>query len=396
MSEVLVVGAGLAGLSVAAHLAPHRAVRVLEQGEAPAAEASAQNAGMVRLLSDDPVERALAWRTHQRLAALDGPDAPSRITGGVLALAHDPLHLHGAVAWLAARGATVEDLGSHGQIAAVAPVLAGAPVRRAWHLPEARVADAHQLASGFLATLRAHGGSVSCGTAVCGLHVVGGRCVGVETTAGIVAADHVVLAAGAWSASLAASAGLHRPLFPLRRSLLQTVADPLAVAGHPWTWLDDIGLYVRPEGGGWLGSPCDEAVDFPSPGPGSRGPVAELPRALFADKLARFLPRLSGLRPATGWTGLRTFAPDRRPLLGADGELPGLCWAAGLGGFGVSTALAVGEAVAADLRGEPVDWLDLSAVRPHRRMLSRWLIRPQGWLEGPRLVSGQLPPRIAR
>lgn len=382
-ADLLVVGAGLAGLSVAAQVASELRVRVLDRASAPGSEATAQNAGMVRLLSEDPVERAFALRTHQRLAEHDGPEAPSRVTGAVLALCHDPLHLHGAVAWVRARGVQGEELA---RPAETAPVLEGAPVQRAWWLPEARVADAHALAQGFLRTLRAGGGRFEGGRTVTGLRVEGGRCVGVDTDQGPVGAGRVLLATGAWSAGLAAAAGLERPLVPLRRTLLQSAPEPRSHPDHPWVWLDDVGLYVRPEGGGWLGSPCDEAVDFPA-GAGSQGPVEEAQRALFAHKLERFLPALGGLRFATGWSGLRTFAPDRRPVLGADPELDGLWWATGLGGYGVSTCLAVGEAVGSWLLDGEAPWADRAAVAPGRRMLSRWVIHPEGWLDGGRLIS---------
>ena len=83
--DVLVVGAGLAGCSVAWHLAPRARVLVLEQGVQPGAEASAQNAGMVRRLGEDPYERALALRTVARLDHLGPafPAPPSRVVGAV-------------------------------------------------------------------------------------------------------------------------------------------------------------------------------------------------------------------------------------------------------------------------------------------------------------------------
>ena len=81
---------------------------------------------------------------------------------------------------------------------------------------------------------------------------------------------------------------------------------------------------------------------------------------------------LHNLRFTGGWTGLRTFAPDRRPFLGADPELDGLWWAAGLGGFGVTCSLGIGEALGAWMRGEDVPWLRPQGVSPGRALLSRW------------------------
>ncbi|MEL6348406.1 MAG: FAD-dependent oxidoreductase [Myxococcota bacterium] len=385
--EVIIIGAGLAGCSVAWHLAGHARILLLEQGAQPGAEASAQNAGMVRRLGEDPYERALAIRTA---AFLDDPHEdwadlqPSRVVGAVLGLAHDPAHLHDAVAHLRARGVTVEALKTP---ATVAPALVGSPLQQIWAVPDERVASAHELVTGFLRGARGRGARLRLNAPVRRLLAEGGRVHGVELVDGErISAERVVLAAGAWSGPLACAVGLRRPLVPLRRTLLMTGAHFSATPTHPWCWIDDEGVYVRPEGEGWLISGCDEAVDPPPAAPGSTGPVAPLNRALAMDKIERLFPALASARPTGGWTGLRTFAPDRRPILGADPELDGLWWAAGLGGYGVTCSYAVGEAVASWMRGQTLDWLDPAGVSPGRRFLSRWPIRPTGQLHRPRLI----------
>lgn len=387
-ADVIVVGAGLAGASVAWHLAPHARVLLLEQGRSTGAEATAQNAGMVRVLGEDPVERALALRSAARFQAPgeDWEDAPpSRVTGAVLGLGHDPSHLHDGVAHLRAAGVRVEALD---RPAEVAPLLRGSPLRAAWYLPDARLADPHALLSGFLRGARRHDAALRLGVEVRGLIRDGDRVVGVRTDREELRADRVVLAAGAWSARLAAGVGLRRPLIPLRRTLLQTAPHPDAAVDHPWCWIDDVGVYARPEAGGWLCSPCDEAVDAPGTGPGSRGPVEPEIGALLAHKLERWMPALRDLPLRAGWSGLRTFAPDRRPLMGEDPDADGLWWAAGLGGFGVTCSFAVGEAVAAWMRGSSVDWLRPRGVSPGRPFLRRWPIRPTGDLGASRLIEG--------
>jgi D-arginine dehydrogenase len=386
-ADVVIIGAGLAGCSVAHHLSPHRRVVVLDQAAQPGAEASAQNAGMVRRLGEDPWERALAVRTHAWLTdpGEDWSEAPpSRRVGAVLGLTADPQHLNDAVAHLRARGIQVEQCDRPAEIA---PALAGSPLTRAWWLPDERVADAHALVSGFLRQLGRHGGRVVPNTRVTGIVVEGERAVGVRTDAGEWSCDAVVLAAGAWSAPLAATAGVHRPLVALRRTLLQSDPHPLSTPDHPWVWVDDVGVYARPEAGGWLVSGCDETVDPPSPEPGSRGPVEHEHRALAATKLDRYLPALADARLSRGWSGLRTFAPDRRPILGADPERPGLWWAAGLGGFGVTCSKAVGEAVAAWMVGQTLDWIRERPLSPGRSFLRRWPIRPTGDLHTSQLID---------
>lgn len=383
----MIVGAGLAGLATAWHLARDRRVLLLEQGPQPGGEASAQNAGMVRRLGEDPWERALALRTAEWLAD-PGEDwaeqPPSRVVGAVLGLAHDASHLHDAVAHVQAAGVRVEALDRPEE---VAPALAGSPLQAAWFVPDERVADPHALMSGFLGGARRRGAEVRCNEPVVELVRDGDRCVGVRTARGLVHTGAVVLAAGAWSGRLAQQAGLVRPLIPLRRSLVQTAPHPLSRPDHPWCWIDDAGVYARPEGGGWLCSPCDEAVDPPADGAGSQGPLEPTARALLAHKLERYLPSLADARLVGGWTGLRTFAPDRRPLLGEDPELGGLWWAAGLGGFGVSCSAAVGEAVAAWMRGEDLPWIRRRGVSPGRPFLKRWPIRPTGELGRARLIG---------
>lgn len=386
--DVVVVGAGLAGLSVAWRLAPTHRVLVLEQGDTPGAEASSQNAGMVRRLGEDPHERALAMRTWAFLA--DPPPGfagASHRSGALIGLATDPHHLTDAVAHLRAAGVRVEAVDEPGRIA---PAMAGARLASAWYLPDEHVADAHALVTGFLAGLRASGGALRTGVRVTGLATHGERVVGVETDAGRIDTGAVVLAAGAWTGSLVAGLGLRRPLIPLRRTLLHAGPHPLSSPDHPWAWVDDEGIYARPESGGWLVSGCDEAVSRPAPGPGSRGSVDAERRGLALDKLERFFPPLAGLRLERGWTGLRTFAPDRAPILGADPEAPGLWWAAGLGGFGVTCSVAVGEAVATWMRGGDTDWLHADGVSPGRPFLRRWPIRPLGDIHRVRLVSASV------
>lgn len=392
MPDAIIVGAGLAGLSLAAQLPRSWRVLLLEQGAQHGAEASAQNAAMLRTMGEDPYERALSCRTEDRLA--DPPErwstwALSRRTGALLGLVRDPHHLHDAAAHLRARGLPVQDCDRPEELA---PALRGSPLRQAWYLPSARVVDPHALMEALRADLVDRGGELRCHSPVTGLDIVGGRIRGLHTPQQSLSTARVVLAAGAWCAQLARRAGLERPLIPLRRSLVQTAAHALSSPDHPWVWLDDVGVYARPEAGGWLGSDCDESVDWPEPGPGSLGPLEPEPRARWMHKLQRYLPALAEVRPSGGWSGLRTFAPDRRPYLGADPDVEGLWWAAGLGGSGVSCSLAAGEALAAWMTDRPTPWVGRQGLSPGRPLPRRWSLRPTGDIHGARWVDRPSPP----
>ncbi|MGE0145309.1 MAG: NAD(P)/FAD-dependent oxidoreductase [Planctomycetota bacterium] len=354
--RVVIVGAGIGGLSAAWHLAPHADVTVIEQGESPLGEASAQNAGMVRRLVRGAYERELACRTHDRLSSLPtaaGEDwhelAPFRRTGAVVAFQCADEAWREAAEALRRRGVAVAELPPE-RVASIAPALADSDLTHAFHLPDEGVCDAWSLGMGLLRGAQRNAATLRLGCRVFSLRVERDRLRGVETSDGPIECDHVVLAAGAWSAKLAREAGLRRTLTPRARHLFQSTPHALSTNTHPWCWIEDAGLYLRPEAGGFLMSPCDESDTEVADGPGSRRSPTELQRDELARKLARCCPALSDLGVRNGWIGLRTFTPDRSPLVGPDPELDGLAWLAGLGGFGISCALALGEDLARTIR----------------------------------------------
>jgi glycine/D-amino acid oxidase-like deaminating enzyme len=161
-----------------------------------------------------------------------------------------------------------------------------------------------------------------------------------------IAAGAVVIAAGAWGASLGASCGAPLPLQPRRRHLAQLDAGPPADPGAPVVWCLGDELYYRPESGGLLACPCDG-----DPWPPELPAPAESGVELLAKKLARLAPRLSEASVRRAWACLRTFAPDGAAVVGPDGRLPGLFWLAGLGGHGMTGGMAAGEILAATFMG---------------------------------------------
>ena len=89
-------------------------------------------------------------------------------------------------------------------------------------------------------------------------------------------------------------------------------------------------------------------------------------RALLVDRMEEAFPRFGRFTVRRAWAGLRTFAPDRRFVLGPDPRLKGFVWCAGLGGNGVSTAVAVGEALAGLVLDGRTGIVDAAAVLPDR------------------------------
>ncbi|MPZ19505.1 MAG: FAD-dependent oxidoreductase [Luteitalea sp.] len=213
----------------------------------------------------------------------------------------------------------------------------------------------------YLRFARDRGFRLCTGCAVDELLVEGGRVTGVRVGARTIRADAVIDATGAWAGRLR-PASVPLPLQPFRRHLF--VSGPLAnpwprEAPFVWVWRDE--LYARREGDALLLSPCDETAHPPGCPPAD--PTAA---ELLAVTLARHAPGLGHLTLRRSWACLRTFAPDRRPVVGPDPTLTGLYHVAALGGFGVTTSAAIAEVAVLAMAGKPADWLDLAEVSPAR------------------------------
>lgn len=172
----------------------------------------------------------------------------------------------------------------------------------------------------------------------------------IATRAGLVVATTVVNAAGAWADAIALIAGARpRGLLPFRRTMTVLEIDPPPPADLPVV-MDAAGrFYFKPDGGRlWL-SPHDEIPDVPHD-----VRPDELDIARVIDLFQQVSP-VRVVRLVSSWAGLRTFAPDRLPVFGWDGAVPGLFWCAGQGGFGIQTAPAASAMCAALLLGRVPD-----------------------------------------
>jgi D-arginine dehydrogenase len=149
-------------------------------------------------------------------------------------------------------------------------------------------------------------------------------------------------------------------LQPYRRTLSQLRIDPPAPPDLPLV-IDALGrFYFKPEAGGrlWLSphdeTPCDPCDCAPE----------ELDVALAIDRLEGVVD-WKVERVERSWAGLRSFAPDRRPVYGFDPDVPGFFWCAGQGGFGIQTAPAAAKLAAALLLGR-IPALDPEPYSPGR------------------------------
>ena len=359
-ADVVVVGGGIAGLAAAVALAQTRRVVLCEAEPLLCAHASGRNAAIYRPLERDTTTATLARASFARLAELT--DEPClRRTGVVLVSRAREV----TEAWLShgrEQSVACERLDGAGLVGH-APALAGGDASFGVLLADGGVLDVHAMALALSGAARARSVQLRTGVGVEQVRVAAGRVTGVALADGSqLAADTVVLAAGAWGAALGAAAGAVCPLTSVRRHLVQlALSGPVRVdrdASVIWR-IDDDELYLRPESGGLLASPCDAEPAAP-PVSGIEPSALEL----LAHKLARTAPGLSGARVQSAWACLRTFASDRELVVGPDPRVSGLCWLAGLGGRGMAVAIGAGELLAAVLDGQqPACGAQLSPAR---------------------------------
>ncbi|OBV10068.1 NAD(P)/FAD-dependent oxidoreductase [Erythrobacter dokdonensis] len=328
--DFAVIGAGMAGASIAAELASEARVLLLEAEDAPGYHATGRSAAFWDECYGGPgvVPLTLASGPYLR-------DHGFLTTRGALHLgrASDRAAMDAFVATFAGTGVTIERLDR----AAIEPRVPG--LRSGWceaiHEPACADIDVAGLHQHYLGQARRSGVELVCRAQVAALVREPGGWRIVTEAGGEYRASKIVNAAGAWADPVAALAGI-APLDirPLRRTVVQLRVDPPAPADLPLV-LDINGhFYFKPDNGRlWL-SPHDEI-------PAEAGDAApeELDVAIAIDRFEQATSwRIEAVERR--WAGLRSFAPDRLPVYGADPADGSFFWFAGQGGFGIQTAPA--------------------------------------------------------
>ena len=375
--DVAVVGAGVAGLSAAWSLARDASVVVLEQEELPATHASGRSAAVLSETSGPAAVCALARASRPFLTAPPPSFTPvplvaprgmlwvSDVVGGTDHIAAAAAELGVAHRTLTTREAT-----------AAVSVLRADWVAAAVLEEDAMSIDVAALLDGYRAGLARRGGQLLTGHRVEALHRHDDR----WTIAGgdrTVRCEVVVNAAGAWVDRVAAAAGLAPIGFqPLLRTAFTFPAEE---SQQGWPLVMDTGgrFYFEPEGPGLLASPADETLSVPHD---ARADELAMGRAVDALAEATTLA-VRGVR--SKWAGLRTFAPDRVPVVGFDPRAPGFFWLAGQGGGGIKTAPALAELASARILGtRPAD-TSPADTDPTGTGADRWDLGPERFLPGP-------------
>jgi D-arginine dehydrogenase len=335
--DVVVVGGGMAGAAAAAAVAEHASVLLLEAEESHGVHATGRSAAVLTTTTGSALVRELTLASRPFFV-----DPPAGFAESPLARPRSVLRVASAATWPGTERLTAADARR------LVPLLRHELAEGAVLESDGLDIDVDAVLQGFLRALRRGGGQIVTGARVGAITRRAGRWR-VCTAAGDVDADVVIDAAGAWADEVARAAGVEAVgLQPLRRTAF-LFRPPAGMDVTRWPLVMDGAerWYVKPDAGLLLGSPGDE-----TPSPACDARPAELDVAQGIERItAAFDLEIRSVHRA--WAGLRTFAPDREPVVGADPVHPGFVWLAGQGGFGIKIAPALGRLAAAAALGQP-------------------------------------------
>ncbi|NOV01546.1 glycine oxidase ThiO [Paenibacillus planticolens] len=362
-SDVIVVGGGVIGASIAYYLAKNgQSVTLLERSRL-GTEASAAAAGMLGAQSEmedtGPLfqwarqSRAMFPKLSEELKSLTGIDI-GLVREGLLNVALSDVQeqeLRAREKLQRAAGERAEWL-SAAAAASLEPALSTA-TRGALYLPEDGQVEAPKLAAAFAQATRVLGAKLQEFAQVQGLLTERERVIGVMTAEGPLYGGSVVVAAGTWSGRLLAGSGIDLPVYPVKGECFSVLTEKRELHKTLFT----PGCYIVPKAGGRL---LVGATVVPN----------SYDRKVSLAGLAELMARAKQLMPAIGaaewekaWSGLRPQTPDGLPYIGKVPMYEGLFAACGHYRNGILLSPITGKAIAHLLLGEDME-LDLQAFSP--------------------------------
>lgn len=356
--DIIVIGAGIAGASVAAHLAETHRVAICEMEDRPGYHTTGRSAAAYEPNYGPPPILALtrAARAHFEQGGYLTP----RETVFFM-----PEWQEQAFAHLMAVQQGMAEI----SVAAAKerfPLLRDGYARRAVLDPGTADIDVDLLHQSYLRQFRQRGGDLRCDRPVTALDKAGRWKVQAGTDT--LTADIVVNASGAWGDVVAGMAGRRGiGLQPKRRSIA-VVPGPAGTDVMHWPLVGDVGetWYCKPQSGKLLISPADATPVDPHD--------AYADDMTLAEGIERFQQGVDYevTRVDRTWGGLRSFAPDGNPVVGFDGRNDGFFWLVGQGGYGIQSSPSLSRLAAALVRGKsaPADIVDqglvLAEISPQR------------------------------
>lgn len=372
-AEVVVVGGGAVGTSIAFHLAEAGVDVCLLERDSLSSGSTSRAAGGVRTQFSDPLNIAIGKRAVEAFSDFGnrpGGDIDFRQVGYLFLLDREE-----DVAIFEQGVAVQNELGVPSRLVDPAEAgelspLAGLDgVRAATFCPLDGHASPEALAQGYAAGARAHGATVVTGCAATGIEVDGGRIERIGTSAGTIETATVVCAAGVWSPELARTAGVELPVEPIFREVVTTAPVDGLPETIPLTVDFSTGFYFHREGPGLLIGMAD-----PQQRPGFDAPTDPAWLEHVTEVAARRAPSFLEMGIAHGWKGYYEVTPDHNGLVGEAPAVERFLYATGFSGHGFMQAPAVGEIVR-DLYLGNEPFVDVSPLSAER--FARGDVRPE-------------------
>ena len=342
-ADVVIIGAGVVGASIAWHLTEMgcRNVVLLERESQPGTGSTSKSMGGVRAqfaLEADIRMSLFSIPFFRDFARITGQPSGYRAQGYLFLATNerqmDALRVN--VAQQRNTGLDAVRLVTTQEALAMVPQLETADILGGSFCPTDGFVDPHSVTTGFLRAALDRGAELLRETEVTGLEVDGRGVAGVRTSQGSIASRIVVNAAGPWAKEIAAMAGIDLPVVPLRRTLVPTERFDKVSHDAPMTVDLSTGFHFRPEGLGFLFAWAD-------PEDATNGAFIEK----ILNHAARRVPAFAEVQvnPSRAWSGFYEMTPDHHPILGRS-PVEGFYLANGFSGHGVMHSPATGKILA--------------------------------------------------
>ncbi len=346
--DIVVIGAGMAGASVAFELAPHGRVAVAEMEDQPGYHTTGRSAAIFSETYGPAPIRAL---TGQSRRFFETPpqqfgEVPLLSPRRILHIARDNQGGQLEALFQTIGGQLGVRRVDRADIALLVPLLRPDHATAGLLEEGAYDIDVNALHQGYLRGVRRRGGVVLPGAGISRLERGGGVWT-LHAGDYVITAAIVVNAAGAWADEIGAKAGAAAiGLVPKRRTIV--IADtPPGVDAGDWPAVGDVDdtFYLKPDSGRLMLSPADETPSAPCD-----AQPDEMDVAICVDRIEQAFD-FKVQRIENRWAGLRSFVADRAPVCGFDPDLAGFFWLAGQGGYGIQSAPALAQLAAALITG---------------------------------------------
>jgi glycine/D-amino acid oxidase-like deaminating enzyme len=351
-AEVVIVGGGVMGASVAYHLTTLGVTDiVLLEGNELASGSTSKSAGGIRAQFADELNVRIALRSIEEFTAfaeLVGADIDFHQAGYLFLLddEQDAARFRAALELQHSLGVPSREIPAD-EAGAIVPGLETADLLAATFCPIDGYATPEAVVQGYAAAARRAGARIRQGEPVTGIEVANGRITGAATAGGRISTAAIVCAAGAWSGEVAGLAGVDLPVRGERRFMHYTPDSGGLPRSLPLTVDFSTGFYFHSEGPGLVFGGREEALEA------------------IAEHAARRLPLLTELPVQASWSGFYEMSPDHNAIVGATADPQGFLYATGFSGHGFQQAPAVGEHVAELIAGREPS-LDLAAFSLER------------------------------